>query len=112
MLQGQIAMAAADNQHFPAIFVKHTRFDAPGLGLVITAIFITILLLLSASPSLIHQINLITLIATLASLLPYFYTTMASIIILKRAGAWSKGPPNTLLLPLSAPFIQPGHFWV
>ena len=98
MLQGQIAMAAADNQQFPAIFGKRTRFDTPGWGLIITAVLITILLLFSASPSLIHQFNLIILIATLASLLPYFYTTMASIILLKREGTWMKSATKHVVI--------------
>jgi len=84
LLQGHVAMAAADNKMFPAIFGKRNRFESPAAALIITSILISGLLLLTSSPNLIHQFDLIILLATLASLLPYFYTCMAQVIILKQ----------------------------
>lgn len=102
MLQGQVAMAAADNNLFPKIFAKRNRFDSPGAGLVITAILITILLLLSASPNLVHQFDVIILVATLASLLPYFYTAMAQVMLLKREGRWLPGSAKHIVIAIVA----------
>lgn len=102
MLQGQVAMAAADNNLFPKIFAKRNRFDSPGVGLVITAVLITILLLLSASPNLVHQFDVIILVATLASLLPYFYTAMAHILLLKKEGVWQPGAKKHIVIALLA----------
>jgi APA family basic amino acid/polyamine antiporter len=102
LLQGQIAMAAADNKMFPSIFGKRNRFDVPATGLIITALLITALLLLTSSPNLVHQFDLIILLATLASLLPYFYTCMAQVIILKQKPALDKQAGFNIMIAILA----------
>lgn len=86
LLQGQIAMAAADNNLFPAIFAKRNRFNVPGWGIAITSMLISVLLLLSRNSNLVEEFHLIILVAVTATLIAYLYTTMAEIIILKRTG--------------------------
>lgn len=83
LLQGQVAMAAADDKLFPAIFAKRNKAGVPVWGLVITSSLLSILLLLTASPQLIKQFEFIILLAVLASLIPYFYTAIAEIILVK-----------------------------
>lgn len=84
LLQGQVAMAAADDHLFPKWFAKRNRHDAPAVGLLITAVLITGLLLLQVNQGLINQFNTFILLAVLASLLPYLYTSVAEIIILRQ----------------------------
>ena len=81
LLQGQIPFAAARDGLFPAIFAKESRFGTPIVGLIISSILITILLLLTLNKSMVAQFTLIILIATLASLIPYLYTCMAELMI-------------------------------
>lgn len=81
LLQGQIPFAAARDGLFPAIFAKESRFGTPIVGLIVSSILITILLLLTLNKSLVAQFTLIILIATLASLIPYLYTCMAELMI-------------------------------
>lgn len=81
LLQGQVAMAAADDRLFPKIFAKRNKMGVPVAGLVITTILISGLLLLTSSKSLLQQFNLVILTATLASLIPYFYTAIAEIVL-------------------------------
>jgi basic amino acid/polyamine antiporter, APA family len=83
LIQGQIPMAAADDHLFMKIFSRKNKHGVPFYGLVITSILVTLLLLLTSSPDLIHQYKLIILIATLSSLISYFYTPIAEIILLK-----------------------------
>ncbi|MCK4609044.1 MAG: amino acid permease, partial [Gammaproteobacteria bacterium] len=84
LIQGQVPMAAADDKLFPRIFAKRNKADVPVWGLVITSLLMTILLLITASPNLVQQFQVIILMAALTSLIPYFYTTIAEIIIIKR----------------------------
>lgn len=84
MLQGQVAMAAADNNLFPGIFGVRNKYNVPALGLVITAVLESIILLLTLDKDMNAQFQLITLMASLAALIPYLYSSLAALIILKR----------------------------
>ena len=77
MLQGQVAMAAAEDGLFPKIFAKKNHYDTPYLGQIISSLLITGLLLLQMSNNLISQFNLFILLAVFASVLPYLYTAVA-----------------------------------
>lgn len=81
LMQGQIPFAAARDGLFPPIFATQSRRGTPVVGLVIASLFITLLLALTISHSLVKQFTLIILLATLASLIPYFLTAMAELVI-------------------------------
>lgn len=81
LLQGQIAMAAGENKLFPRVFAVRNRHNVPANALVITAILISVLLLLTTSNNLVKQFQTVILIATLATLIPYLYTTISAIIL-------------------------------
>ena len=84
LLQGQVGQAAADDKLFPKIFAKRNKNDIPASGIVITSIFISILLLLTISDSLIKQFELIILITVFTTLVPYLYTALSYLIINKK----------------------------
>jgi basic amino acid/polyamine antiporter, APA family len=81
LLQGQIPLAAAQDKLFPKLFEKKSANGTPISGLIISSILITLLLLMTLSHSLVKQFTIIILLATLASLIPYFLTTMAELVI-------------------------------
>jgi basic amino acid/polyamine antiporter, APA family len=81
LLQGQIPLAAARDGVFPLIFAKESRTGTPYIGLIVSSILITLLLLMTLSANLVQQFTLIILIATLASLIPYLFTCMAELMI-------------------------------
>jgi len=83
MLQGQVAMDAAEDKLFPRFFAKRNKHDVPVQGMIFTSILVTGLLLLTSSPDLIKQFDFIILLAVIASLVPYLYTAMAAFIIVK-----------------------------
>lgn len=81
LLQAQVPMAAARDNLFPSRFARLSRFGTPAFGLIFTGILITLLLLLTLSDGLVKQFTFIILLATLALLIPYFFTTMAELLI-------------------------------
>lgn len=83
LLQGQIPMAAAQDNLFLKIFARINRKGVPALGLIITSALISIFMLSTISPDLVKQFKVIILIATLANLIPYLYTPVAEIILLR-----------------------------
>lgn len=82
LLQGQVPMAAARDGLFPQFFAKESaRFGTPANGLIVSAIIISLLLVLTLNASLVEQFTLIILLATLSSLIPYFFTALAELMI-------------------------------
>ncbi len=81
MVQAQVPMAAARDGLFPKIFAKTTKNGVPAIGLVISSILISILLIMSQSDNLVEQFTFIILLATLTVLIPYAYSTIGEIII-------------------------------
>jgi basic amino acid/polyamine antiporter, APA family len=84
LLQGQVPYAAAKDKLFPQSFARATKAGTPITGLFVSSILVSLLLLLTLNDSLVKQFTLITLLATLASLIPYFFTAMAELMLLIR----------------------------
>lgn len=82
LLAGQIPMAAARDNLFPKSFAKLSRYTTPAYGLVVSSSLVTLLLLLTLRDDLVQQFTFIILLATLSSLIPYFFTAMAEIMLL------------------------------
>jgi APA family basic amino acid/polyamine antiporter len=83
-LQAQVSMAAADNKMFPEVFAIRNRFNVPGLGIMIAAVLESILLIISLSTNLVHQFNVLILISTLALMLPYFYSCLSQVFLIRQ----------------------------
>lgn len=84
LLSSHIPLAAAYDNLFPKVFGKCNRDGTPVFGLVITSILMTILLLGMTFLDLIQQFELLILIASTTSLVAYFYTSIAEIILLPK----------------------------
>jgi len=108
LLQGQIPMAAAKDELFPRIFAKRNVNDVPANGLVISSILASVLLLFTTSPSLLDQFRLLILLASVSSLLIYFYTAVAAFIIFhKRTNALLINKGNIIIAIIAACY----SFW-
>lgn len=83
MITAVVSKSIAETKLFPSIFAKENKYGAPGLSLIFSGILMTILLLTTMSDSLIEQFNFIILVAVLAALIPYFYTSISNILVLK-----------------------------
>ena len=80
LLQGRVPLAAAQDGLFPQRFAQvHPRWQTPIFGLVVSSVLITVLLLMNYSRSLVEQFNLVILLATLTTLVPYAYSAGAQI---------------------------------
>lgn len=91
LLAGQVPMAAAQDDLFPAMFKIKSRFGTPIVGLIVSSLLITALLLLTLNKSMVAQFTFIILIATLASLIPYLYTTMGELMLFIKHPNLTKG---------------------
>ncbi|MEV5408796.1 amino acid permease [Thermopolyspora sp. NPDC052614] len=82
LLQGQVPLAAARDGLFPAMFAKLTRRGTPAVGLVVSSVLVTGLLLLNYNAGLVEQFNFVILLATLTTLIPYAYSAAAQLMLL------------------------------
>ncbi|MGB6977003.1 MAG: amino acid permease [Gammaproteobacteria bacterium] len=81
LIQGQIPLGAAEDGLFPKQFARITQKGVPVFGLVVSSILISLLLIVRYGASLVDQFTFIILLATLASLIPYLYTSVAEVLI-------------------------------
>jgi len=84
LLQGQVAMAGAENNLFPVVFGIRNKKGVPAKGLIITAVLESVILLLTLNKDMSSKFQLVVLMASLAALLPYLYSSLAALVILKR----------------------------
>lgn len=90
LIQGQMPMAAAQDKLFPAIFGKENEKGAPAMGIVISSILVTILILMNYSKSMIDAFTFIILLSTMAVLVPYLLSMASYIILILEDKFWKK----------------------
>jgi APA family basic amino acid/polyamine antiporter len=82
LLTGQVPLAAARDGLFPSIFAKVNSRGVPVVGLVISSLLATGLLLLNYAEGLVDAFTEILLLATLTTLVPYAFSSMAQLLLL------------------------------
>lgn len=81
IVQGQIPLSAAKDGLFPKLFKKTTKHGEPARALIISSTLISTLLYLRYDESLIDQFTFIILLATLAALIAFLFSSFAEIIL-------------------------------
>jgi APA family basic amino acid/polyamine antiporter len=81
LLQGQIPLAAARDSLFPAVFGRVSGNNTPVYGLVISSVLVTTLVALNYNARLVDAFNFFLLLATMTTLVPYIFTTMAELML-------------------------------
>lgn len=82
LMQGQVPLAAARDGLFPQAFAKTSKNGTPVFGLVVSSILITGMLLLQYGANMVELFTQIILLATLAQLIPYVFTSLAELLLL------------------------------
>jgi APA family basic amino acid/polyamine antiporter len=82
LLQGQVPMAAARDRLFPRLFGRTSGSNTPVVGLVVSSVLVTGLMLMNYTRSLVDQFTFVILLATLTTLVPYAYSAEAQLLFL------------------------------
>lgn len=85
LMVGQLPMAVARDGLFPAVFGRTTGRGTPAAGMLLAAGLSTALIAMNYSQSLVALFTRIILLATLSTLVPYVFCSLAA-FILKPAG--------------------------
>jgi APA family basic amino acid/polyamine antiporter len=91
LMQGQLPQAVANNGLFPKILAKEGRFGTPVTALIVSSIIASVLILMSLGSSfgglgqaLVQMFNILILITTFFTLVPYMLCALADIVLSRR----------------------------
>ena len=79
LLQGEMPRVLAREGVFPSLFARESRHGTPGASLVITSTFLTVLVLMNYSRSMVQVFTFIILIATSTFLVVYLVCAVAAL---------------------------------
>jgi basic amino acid/polyamine antiporter, APA family len=84
LLQGQLPMAAARDNIFPAGFKKISKKGIPLIGLIIASVLASILVSMNYSQGLVKMFSFIIMLSTLTCLVPYVFSSLVELILYLR----------------------------
>lgn len=85
---------------FPKVFARTGRGGTPIVGLVVSSTLVTVLMTMNYNASLVDQFTFVILLATLTTLIPYAYASVAQLVLLaptvppSRAAGWPRTPSS------------------
>jgi APA family basic amino acid/polyamine antiporter len=82
LLSAQVPMAAARDGLFPAAFARLNSRGAPAIGLIVSSALATGLVLTNYTSGLVEAFTEFLLLATLTTLVPYAFSSMAQLLLL------------------------------
>jgi APA family basic amino acid/polyamine antiporter len=81
LMSGQFPQAAARDNLFPRVFAQESARGTPVLSLIFSSIVGTVLVLMNYSRGLVATFNVIILIATFFTLVPYMLCSLAELLL-------------------------------
>jgi basic amino acid/polyamine antiporter, APA family len=84
LLQGQLPMAAARDNIFPAGFKKLSKKEIPLIGLLIASVLASILVSMNYSKGLVKMFTFIIMLSTLTCLVPYVLSSLVELVLYMR----------------------------
>src|SRR5579859_1165669 len=91
LMQGQLPQAVANNGLFPKVLAKEGKFGTPVTALIVSSIIASVLILMSLGSSfgglgqaLVQMFNILILITTFFTLVPYMLCALADIVLSRR----------------------------
>ena len=94
----QVSKVAADMRLFPKIFGDVNKYDAPFKGMMIMLAFELILAVMTISPTLLKQFNVLVNLAVFINMVPYVLALTALGIIMKNADVNQKEYNNGIII--------------
>jgi len=82
LMQGRIPMAAALDGLFPKVFGKQNTHGSPILGIILSSILASILMMLNYSKSLVDAFTFMMTLSTLSVIVPYLFSAASLAFIL------------------------------
>lgn len=99
LLMGQVPMAAARDGLFPPLFSTLSARNVPAVGIIVSALMATVLVLVQAAGSggFSAFYKLVVGLSTMAAVIPYAFCALASGLVSARVSGDTKAPRVTLV---------------
>ena len=81
LITTQMPAAASRDGLFPRAFGRRTRRGTPGVGLILTGVLVSALVIMNTSKGLVGAYRFIILLATLTSVIPYAFCAIAALLV-------------------------------
>jgi APA family basic amino acid/polyamine antiporter len=106
LLQGQMPMAAARDNLFPEIFKFENKKGIPWVGIVISSVLISALMMMNFSRGLTDTFTFMILLTTITVLVPYLFSAASYGILLLQNKLWQKESISKLMLAAITAFFS------
>jgi APA family basic amino acid/polyamine antiporter len=90
LIQGQIPLAASRDKLFPQIFGRENSKGIPAIGIVISSILISALMMMNFTKGLTATFKFMILLSTVIVLVPYLFSAASYALILLQDQTWQK----------------------
>ncbi len=84
LMQGQIPMAAAQDELFPKVFQRKNKNGAPAIGIVLSSILVSVLMMVNYHESLVNAFTFMMTLSTLSVITPYIFSTACFVLFLSK----------------------------
>lgn len=98
LLQGQMPLAAARDNLFPAIFRRENKRGTPAIGIVISSILISVLMMMNFTKGLTETFTFMVLLTTVAVAVPYLFSAASYAVILLQNKFWKRDMISKIIL--------------
>ena len=102
LLQGQVPLAAARDKMFPQIFKRENSKGIPAIGIVISSILISALMLMNFSKGLNDTFKFMILLTTVTVLVPYLFSAASYGLIILQQKFWRRDSITKIILAVVA----------
>lgn len=98
LLQGQMPRAASRDHLFPEIFKRENKNGSPALGIVISSVLISALMMMNFTKGLTDTFTFMVLLTTVAVLVPYLFSAASYGVILLQNKFWRSESISKIVL--------------
>jgi len=104
LIQGQVPFAMARDSLFPPIFKRTSKRSYPVIGMIISSMLVTVVVLSNFTKGLVGMFTFLILLSTFTVLIAYLFSSLAEILILAktRPENWDKRIRSSIILSLLA----------
>ena len=104
LIQGHMPLAMAEDHLLPPVFKRKSKRDLPIVGLVVSSVLITVIVLANSSKGLVEMFTLLILVGTFLALVAYLFSSLSEVLILirQKPAGWEKQIMRAFILSLPA----------
>jgi APA family basic amino acid/polyamine antiporter len=104
LMQGQMPEAIARDRLFPSVFARENKNGIPALGIYISSVLASLLIVMNYSGGLLKVFEFMILVSTVCVLIPYLFCSVSYIVLLKN-NSYSQNKKNILVLLACSTFL-------